>query len=453
MKHLFGSLQKVGKALMTPVAVLPAAALLLRFGVLWNIPVMTAAGDAIFANLAIIFAIGVAFGLAKNNNGVAALAGYVGYMIMTGIATTLNPDINMGVLAGMVSGVIAGTLYNRFNDLKLPDWLGFFGGKRSVAIITSFVMIPVGILFGYIWPAIQKGFDSVGYWLIDAGPVGTFVFGFLNRLLIPFGLHHVLNSITWFTFGEFEGATGDLSRFFAGDPTAGQFMTGFFPVMMFGLPAIAAAMYFSAKKANRHAVGGMFISVALTSFLTGITEPLEFMFMFLAPVLYAVHALLTGVSLALVEALGIKHGFGFSAGAIDYVVNYNLATNALMLIPIGLVFGAVYFVIFRWGIEHFDLPTPGRLDDETGNDALMDEMGISTVAKEYLKVVGGKSNIVDIDACITRLRLTLADNSGITEESVRALGASGLIKPNKTNIQIVVGTKAEIIAEEMKALV
>ncbi len=453
MNNVFGNVQKVGKALMTPVAVLPAAALLLRFGVLWNIPVMTAAGDAIFANLAIIFALGVAFGLAKNNNGVAALAGYVGYVTMTGIATTMNADINMGVLAGMISGILAGVIYNKFYNLKLPEWLGFFGGKRSVAIITSFIMVPVGILFGYIWPAIQNGFDSIGNWLIGAGAVGTFVFGFLNRLLIPTGLHHVLNSITWFTFGEYDGATGDLSRFFAGDPTAGQFMTGFFPIMMFGLPAVALAIYFAAKKQNRHAVGGMLFSVAFTSFLTGITEPLEFMFMFLAPALYGVHAVLTGVSMAVVQMLGIKHGFGFSAGAIDYFVNFNIATQPLLLIPIGLVFAVVYFVIFKWAIEKFDLPTPGRMDDETGDDALMEEMGVSAVAREYLKIIGGKENIIDIDACITRLRLTLKDNSMVTAEAVKALGASGLIKPNKSNIQIVVGTKAEIIAEEMKSLV
>jgi len=452
MNKTLGNIQKVGKALMTPVAVLPAAALLLRFGVLLDVPVMTAAGDAIFANLAVIFAIGVAFGLAKNNQGVAALAGYVGYQVMTGIATTMNPDINMGVLAGMVAGIIAGLLYNKFYNLKLPDWLGFFGGKRSVPIITSFVMIAVGVLAGYIWPAIQGGIDGVGNWMIGAGALGVFAFGFLNRLLIPFGLHHVLNSITWFVFGEYNGATGDLNRFFQGDPTAGAFMTGFFPIMMFGLPAVALAIYFAAKKQNRAAIGGMLFSVAFTSFLTGITEPIEFMFMFLAPVLYFIHSLLTGFALALTELLGIKHGFGFSAGAIDYVVNFNLATKPLLLIPIGLAFGAVYFVIFRYAIEKFDLPTPGRLDDETGNDEIMNNLGTSKVAEEYIKLIGGKSNIVEVDACITRLRLILKDTSGITEAKVKELGASGLIVLSKTSIQIVVGTKAEIIAEEMKSL-
>lgn len=438
---------------MTPVAVLPAAAILLRLGVLWNVPVMTAAGDAIFANLAIIFAIGVAFGLAKNNQGVAALAGYVGYVTLTGIATTINPDINMGVLGGIISGILAGTMYNRFFNIKLPDFLGFFAGKRFVPIITSFASIALGVVFGYIWPPIQAVIDGIGNWMIGAGPLGVFSFGFLNRLLIPTGLHHVLNNIVWFVFGEFDGATGDLHRFFAGDPTAGQFMTGFFPIMMFALPAVALAIYYSAKKQNRKAVGGMLISVAFTSFLTGITEPLEFMFMFLAPVLYGVHAFLTGIALALTEILGIKHGFGFSAGAIDYIVNFNLATKPLLILPIGLAFGAVYFVIFRVVIEKLNLPTPGRLDDETGNEDLIAELGISKVASEYVKLLGGKENILDVDACITRLRLTLNDNSAVTEEAVKALGASGLIKPNKSNVQIVVGTKAEIIADEMKALV
>lgn len=453
MKGSLGKLQKVGKALMTPIAVLPAAALLLRFGALWELPVMSAAGGAIFDNLPIIFAIGVAFGLAKNNHGVAALAGYIGYEVMTGIATTIDADINMGVLAGMVAGIIAGSLYNKFYNVMLPDWLAFFGGKRAVPIITSFVMIAVGVLFGYIWPAIQGVMNGAGNWLIGAGTIGIFVFGFLNRLLIPFGLHHVLNSITWFTFGEYHGVTGDLSRFFAGDPTAGAFMTGFFPIMMFALPAVALAIYFAAKKQNRTVIGGMLFSVAFTSFLTGITEPIEFMFMFLAPVLYVIHAVFTGLAGVVVYLFGIKHGFGFSAGVIDYIVNYNLATKPILLIPIGLIFAVVYFIIFKWAIEKFDLPTPGRLDDESGNESIMKRLGIPRIAAEYVKLVGGKSNIVEIDACITRLRLILKDNSMLNGSNVKVLGASGLIKPNATNVQIVVGTQAEIIAEEMKLLI
>ncbi len=450
MNQSFGKLQKVGKALMTPVAVLPVAAILLRLGVLWDIPIITAAGAAIFDNLALLFAIGVAFGLAKNNQGAAGLAGAVGYLVITKVATTMNADINMGVLAGMISGIMAGALYNKFYNISLPDWLGFFGGKRFVPIVTSFAALALGILFGYIWPPIQNGLDGVGNWMIGAGALGVFSFGFLNRLLIPFGLHHVLNSIVWFVFGEFGGATGDLGRFFAGDPEAGIFMAGFYPVMMFGLPAAALAIYTTAKKENKPAIAGMLFSVAFTSFLTGITEPIEFMFMFLAPVLFVAHALLTGLSMAVVQGLGILHGFGFSAGFIDYTINWGLATKPMMLIPVGLAFGAVYYFLFVFIIKKFNLPTPGRLDDETGDDSKISELGISGIAAEYIKVLGGASNIEDVDSCITRLRLTLKDNTIVTDDALKALGASGVIRPNKKNIQVIVGTKANNIAEEIK---
>ena len=450
MNQSFGKLQKVGKALMTPVAVLPVAAILLRLGVLWNIPIVTAAGAAIFDNLALLFAIGVAFGLAKNNQGAAGLAGAVGYLVMTNIATTINGDINMGVLAGMIAGVVAGSLYNKFYNISLPDFLGFFGGKRFVPIVTSFATLALGIMFGYVWPPIQNFLDGVGNWMIGAGAIGVFSFGFLNRLLIPFGLHHVLNSIVWFVFGEFGGATGDLGRFFAGDPNAGIFMAGFYPVMMFGLPAAALAIYTTAKKENRAAVAGMLISVAFTSFLTGITVPIAFMFMFLAPVLFVAHAVLTGLSMAVCQSLGVLHGFGFSAGFIDYTVNWGLATKPIMLIPIGLVFGVVYYFLFVLIIKKLDLPTPGRLDDESGDETLINELGVSGIAAEYIKALGGASNIEDVDSCITRLRLTLKDNTIVEDSALKALGATGVIRPNTKNIQVIVGTKANNIAEEMK---
>lgn len=452
MKNMFGNVQKVGKALMTPVAVLPVAAILLRLGVLWEMDIITAAGAAVFDNLALLFAIGVAFGLAKNNQGAAGLAGAVGYLVITNVATTMDPDINMGVLAGMVAGILAGVLYNKYHDIKLPEFLGFFGGKRFVPIVTSFAALAIGILFGYIWPSIQGGIDSVGNWMIGAGSIGLFSFGFLNRLLIPTGLHHVLNSIVWFVFGEYGGATGDLHRFFAGDPTAGAFMAGFYPVMMFGLPAVALAMYTTAKKENKAAVGGLLFSVAFTAFLTGITEPLEFMFMFLAPGLYVIHAVLTGISMAVTHSLGILHGFGFSAGFIDYFINYGLATKPLMLLPLGLAFGAAYYGLFVFVIQKFDLPTPGRVEDETGDEAVIEEKGVPAIAEEYFNVLGGRENIDDIDACITRLRLTLKDNTIVDDAKLKALGASGSIKPNNKNIQVIVGTKAEIIAEQMKTL-
>lgn len=451
MNQTFGRLQKIGKALMLPVAVLPIAGLLLRFGVLLDIKVMTAAGSAIFDNLPLLFAIGVAVGLAKGNQGAAGLAGTVSYFTITTIAKVYNDKINMGVLAGIIAGVLAGNLYNKYHDIKLPDWLGFFGGKRFVPIVTSLASILVGIASGYIWPTIQFGIDGVGNWLIGAGSLGVFVFGVLNRLLLPLGLHHILNSIVWFVFGTFNGKTGDLNRFFAGDPTAGSFMTGFFPIMMFGLPAAALAMYFAAKKENRHMVGGALFSVAFTAFLTGITEPIEYLFMFLAPPLYLIHALLTGTALAVCHMLGIHDGFSFSAGAVDYIVNFSAAQKPLLLIPIGLVYGAIYFFLFYFAIKKFDLQTPGRTDEDAeGVNIAIKDRGVGSVSKEYFEALGGKANLVEVDSCITRLRLTVNDATKIDEARIKSLGASGIVKPNNKNIQVIVGTSAELIAEEMK---
>jgi PTS system N-acetylglucosamine-specific IIC component len=286
MKKFLAFLQKLGKALMTPIAVLPAAAILLRRGApdVLNLPWMFAAGGAIFDNLALIFAIGIAIGLAKENNGVAAIAATAGYFILTKVATTFNDKINMGVLAGIIMGIVAGLLYNKYKDIKVPSYLGFFGGKRFVPIVTSLAALILGVFSGYVWPMIQNGISSFGNFVVSTGPIGAMVYGFLNRALIPIGLHHVLNSLVWFQFGEFTNAagkvvTGDLSRFFAGDPTAGTFMTGFFPIMMFGLPAACLAIVRAAKPENRKAISGMFIGIAATSFLTGITEPIEFSFM------------------------------------------------------------------------------------------------------------------------------------------------------------------------------
>ncbi|RKD21644.1 PTS sugar transporter [Caminicella sporogenes] len=438
---------------MLPVAVLPAAGLLLRLGApdVFNIPFIMKAGDAIFSNLALLFAIGVAVGLAFDNAGAAGLAGAVGYLVLTNAVVTINKDINMSVLAGIISGIVAGVMYNKFHDIKLPDWLGFFGGKRFVPIITATISVLLALIFGYIWPPIQSGIHATGEWIIKAGVLGVFAFGFLNRLLIPVGLHHVMNSFVWFVFGEYNGKTGDLSRFFAGDPTAGSFMAGFFPIFMFALPAAAFAMIKMAKKENRKAIAGAMISVALTSFLTGITEPVEFIFMFLAPVLYITHAILTGVSMAVVYMLGIKHGFTFSAGAIDYFLNMGLSTKGWLIIPIGIVFGIIYYIVFVYAIKKLDLPTPGRMDDEgdltAGN---MENKELSNIAVAYIEKLGGIDNLEEIDACITRLRLTLKDNSIVDDNELKKLGASGVIRPNSKNIQVVVGTKAEIIADAMK---
>ncbi|WP_430882621.1 N-acetylglucosamine-specific PTS transporter subunit IIBC [Fusibacter sp. JL216-2] len=464
MQSVFGKLQKVGKALMLPIAVMPAAAILLRLGA--GVPgieglladIMLKAGAGIFDNLYLLFGIGVALGLAKGNHGAAALAGAIGVLVCKNVYEVINPDINTGVMVGMIMGVIAGSLYNKYHDIKLPEFLGFFGGKRFVPIITSFVAVGVGILFGYVWPAIQTGIDSIGNAAIQAGPLGTFFFGFGNRLLIPVGLHHVLNSIFWFTFGSFTNAAGevvngDLWRYFAGDPTAGIYMAGWYPVMMFGLPAACFAMYRAAKPENRKAVGGMLFSIAFTSFLTGITEPIEFLFVYIAPGLYLVHAIMSGAALAITQLLGILHGFGFSAGLIDYVLNMHLATNGLLLIPLGLVFSVIYYIVFKFMIEKFNIETPGRMEEISDDvDNAIADKGVASVAIEYFNLLGGHDNIVEVDSCITRLRLTLKDNSHIEDGPLKKLGAAGVIKPNSKNMQVVVGTHAELIAEEMKKM-
>ena len=469
--NILGYLQKLGKALMLPIAVLPVAALLLRLGQgdLLGIPFMAEAGGAIFGNLPLLFAMGIAVGLSKDNAGAAALAGAVGYFVLTAAAGTINPDINMSFFGGIIAGIVAGHCYNRFHATQLPTYLGFFSGKRLVPIMTGLIILVVAWVAGYVWPFIQNGIDAFGHGIAESGSVGHFLYGTLNRALIPFGLHHVLNSYFWFGLGDFTNAagevfSGDLNRFFAGDPTAGVFMTGFFPVMMFGLPGAALAMYLTAKPENRSQVGGVLFSVGLTSFLTGITEPLEFMFMFMAPVLYIVHAIMTGISLVLTNAFGILAGFGFSAGLFDMVLNWGLATNPVTLVILGLVYFASYFGIFYGLIRVMNLKTPGREDTvvatetvaptETAavNKPAKGKPSKSDVALNYASALGGFENLTKIDACITRLRLTLKDTSVVDEPAIKALGAAAVVRIGSNNIQVVIGPEAEIIADEMKSL-
>ncbi len=446
---------------------LPVAALLLRFGQpdLLNVPFIAQAGGAIFDNLALIFAIGVASSWSKDNAGSAALAGAVGYFVMTKAMVTINPEINMGVLAGIITGLVAGAVYNRWAGIKLPDFLSFFGGKRFVPIATGFFCLILAAIFGYVWPPVQHAIHSGGEWIVSAGALGSGIFGFINRLLIPTGLHQVLNTIAWFQIGEFTNAAGavfhgDINRFYAGDGTAGMFMSGFFPIMMFGLPGAALAMYLAAPKARRPMVGGMLLSVAITAFLTGVTEPLEFLFMFLAPLLYLLHAVLTGISLFIATALGIHAGFSFSAGAIDYVLMYSLpaaSKNVWMLLVMGVVFFFVYFLLFSAVIRMFNLKTPGREDkaaDVVTEEANSNtEEGLTQLATSYIAAVGGTDNLKAIDACITRLRLTVGDSAKVNDAACKRLGASGVVKLNKQTIQVIVGAKAESIGDEMKKVV
>ncbi|PLI26671.1 PTS N-acetyl glucosamine transporter subunit IIABC [Klebsiella pneumoniae] len=465
--NILGFFQRLGRALQLPIAVLPVAALLLRFGQpdLLNVPFIAQAGGAIFDNLALIFAIGVASSWSKDNAGSAALAGAVGYFVMTKAMVTINPEINMGVLAGIITGLVAGAVYNRWAGIKLPDFLSFFGGKRFVPIATGFFCLILAAIFGYVWPPVQHAIHSGGEWIVSAGALGSGIFGFINRLLIPTGLHQVLNTIAWFQIGEFTNAAGavfhgDINRFYAGDGTAGMFMSGFFPIMMFGLPGAALAMYLAAPKARRPMVGGMLLSVAITAFLTGVTEPLEFLFMFLAPLLYLLHAVLTGISLFIATALGIHAGFSFSAGAIDYVLMYSLpaaSKNVWMLLVMGVVFFFVYFLLFSAVIRMFNLKTPGREDkaadlvtEEANSNT---EEGLTQLATSYIAAVGGTDNLKAIDACITRLRLTVGDSAKVNDAACKRLGASGVVKLNKQTIQVIVGAKAESIGDEMKKVV
>lgn len=471
-----GMFQPLGRALMLPIAVLPIAGLLLRMGQpdLLDIRFIAAAGDAIFHNLGLLFAIGVAVGFARDGNGAAALAGAVCFLVATNGAETLltlpaeigsglSDDVSKAVVTayrqaaigrlsvpiGVLSGLTAGGFYNRFGAIKLPEYLAFFGGRRFVPIISGLAGLVLALAFGLGWSTLNGAIDALSHALVAAGPVGLFVYGALNRLLLVTGLHHILNNIVWFVVGDYHGATGDLNRFFAGDPAAGSFMAGFFPVMIFGLPAACLAMYRSARPERRSEVGGMLLSLALTAMLTGVTEPIEFTFMFLAPALYGLHAALTGASMALMDALGIRLGFGFSAGLLDYALNFGRATRPLLLLPVGAAYAAIYYSTFRFFILRFDLPTPGR-DVEGPKIASRTASDPRNRASLFIEALGGHGNLISIEACTTRLRLIVADQAAIDEVALKSLGARGVIRPSARDIQVVIGPTADQLAREMR---
>ncbi|MGH3325785.1 MAG: PTS transporter subunit EIIC, partial [Streptomyces sp.] len=395
-----GVAQRIGRSLMLPIATLPAAALMVRLGQpdMLGRPglpdslnrvaeFLAKGGGALIDNMPLLFAVGIAVGFAKKSDGSTALAAVVGYLVFKNVlgaftdgnlpkvpkvvggkVAQVAAPVDAGVLGGVVMGLVVALLYQRYYRKKLPDWLGFFGGRRLVPILSAFAGLFLGVIFGYIWPVLGSGLHNFGAWLVGSGAAGAGVYGVANRALIPIGMHHLLNAFPWFQAGSYKGQHGDIARFLAGDPSAGQFMTGFFPIMMFALPAACLAMYHCARRDRRKFVGGLMLSLALTAFITGVTEPIEFSFMFIAPVLYAIHALLTGVSMGLAWALGMKDGFGFSAGAIDFVLNLGIATNPWGLMLLGLVFGALYYVVFRVAIIKFDLPTPGREPQEPAEE-------------------------------------------------------------------------------------
>jgi PTS system N-acetylglucosamine-specific IIC component len=455
--------QALGRALMLPIAVLPVAGLLLRLGQpdLLNLAPVAAAGDAIFSNLGLIFAIGVAVGLARENHGAAGLAGAVGFFVTTKGAEVLlglppaeaaRQLAKLSVPIGIISGLLAGYLYNRYSNIKLPDYLAFFGGKRFVPIAAGGTGLVLAFVVGYSWPVLSAGMDGLSRGVVAAGEAGLFVYGVLNRALIVTGLHHILNNVAWFIVGDFNGATGDLKRFFAGDPAAGVFMSGFFPVMMFGLPAACLAMYRTAAPEKRAATGGLLLSMALTSFLTGVTEPIEFTFMFLAPALYALHAVLTGAAMVTMDLLQVRLGFSFSAGFFDYVINYGKATRPLLLIPVGAAYFALYYFLFRYFILRFNLRTPGREAGEAAAPspevASGDEL---EVAGAYIRALGGAANLDHVDACTTRLRLELGNRDRVDAEALKRLGARGTVRVGERGLQVVVGPMADQIASAIRS--
>lgn len=453
----FSSIQALGRALMLPIAMLPVAGLLLRFGQpdLLNIQAIADAGNAIFANLPLLFAIGVAVGFAKDNNGASGLAGAVGYLILVAMLKAINKDIDSGVFGGIIIGSIAGFLYNRYKDIKLPDFLSFFGGKRFIPIATGVSAVILGVAMGYIWPPIQNGLHTFSQWMAESGQVGMFLYGLSNRLLLVTGLHHVLNSLFWFQLGDFTNAQGvvvhgDIARFMAGDPTAGFFQAGFFPIMMFGLPAMCLAMYTTAHSKNKKMVAGLLLSMALTSFLTGITEPIEYSFVFLAPVLYVIHAILTGVSMAMMELLHVRLGFSFSAGAIDYVLFFKLAQNPLLMLPVGVIMFVLYYAIGVFFIKKFDLRTIGRESEEEIEAAKVALISNDSVEMQYINALGGAKNLINVDACTTRLRLVVVSSENINKPVLKALGAKGFVTPAADSVQVILGPQAEIVASKIR---
>ncbi len=483
MTSILEKLQPLGRALMLPIAVLPVAAILLRLGQpdIWAwapamqpvLPFIAAAGNAIFSNLGLLFAIGVAVGLAKENHGAAGLAGVVCFLVMTEGAKAIiavpsselaglagkSVDLaanafkadaiaKLSVPAGLISGLVAGALYNRFHAIKLPDYLAFFGGRRFVPIAAGFAGLFLGAALGFGFAEVSNGMDALSHAVLSAGPFGLFAYGVLNRLLIVTGLHHILNNLAWFIVGDFHGTTGDLKRFFAGDPTAGKFMSGFFPVMMFGLPAACLAMYQEALPSRRKAVGGLLLSMALTSFLTGVTEPIEFSFMFLAPALYAIHAILTGAAMVVMDMLNIKLGFGFSAGLFDFLLNLQKATNPWWLGAVGLVYFALYYGLFRFAIRAFDLKTPGREEDDA--EVLDSTVAETERGRAFVAALGGSKNINTVDACTTRLRLILVDGSAADDRALKGLGARGIVRPSANAVQVVLGPIADQVAGEIR---
>lgn len=484
-------LQKLGKALMLPVACLPICGILMGIGYLMCPSTMQGgevtgivqmigfflvkAGGALIDNIAILFAIGVGVGMADDNDGTGGLAALASWLMITsllstGVVTTMMPSIAENAKAslafskiqnpfiGILAGVIGSTCYNKFKGTKLPDWLSFFSGKRCVTIIAGVVSIVTAAILLFAWPLIFGGLVALGEGIASLGAVGAGIYAFLNRLLIPFGLHHALNNVFWFdTIG-----LGDLTHFWAGETSAdvnwslGMYMSGFFPCMMFGVPGAALAMIQTAKTNKRKVAIGLVGSAAICAFVCGVTEPFEFSFMFLAPVLYLIYAALYGIFTVITVMLGFRAGFSFSAGATDLLFSASLpaAAKTWLILPLGLAAFVVFYLVFRFAIVKFDLKTPGREDDdvEAEKSVTLSNNDFTEVAKIVLEGVGGKENVASLDNCITRLRFEIKDYTKVDEKKIKSAGVAGVIRPNKTAVQVIVGTKVQFVADEMKKM-
>ncbi|WP_028545028.1 glucose PTS transporter subunit IIA [Paenibacillus taiwanensis] len=456
-----GSLQQLSRALMQPLMALPAVAILLAIAQLlsslgfadasvW----MDWAGKTMLNMMPYLFAVGVALGL-SNNEGNAGFAALVGMFIFHQLLEYTTPAgitiVQPTILIGVLFGVVASLAHDRFHHFQLPEYLQFFGGPRFVMIVMSLCSVGLSFVLVSIMPFLEQGVTFVGDEILAMGSFGVFLYGVLHRVLVAFGLHHLLNNIVWFQVGSYNDTsgmsfTGDLPRFFAGDPTAGTYMAGLFPIMMFALPAVAMAIIHESREDLRPKVYKTFLSAAFLSMFTGITEPIEFAFLFAAPYLFVVHALLTGAAMWLTAELGIHHGFSFSAGALDYIVNFHLSTNAIWLIPIGVGFAVIYYVLFRFAIHRFQIPTPGRVEG-----SLLDDMAGDLIHRVPLiiQALGGKDNLVDIQACITRLRLRVHNDKLIDRRTLRSLGAAGVLRLGGGHVQVVFGTYSEILRDEM----
>lgn len=429
---------------------------------------LISAGSAVLNFLPILFAVGVAVGMAKDRDGSAALSGLVGYLVITTVLSAENVALLQGsdpesvnaaffnienVFVGILSGLMAGALYNRYSKVQLPDALAFFSGRRLVPILTAAVMLGVSMILLVIWPIAYSGLVAFGTWISNLGVFGAGMYGFFNRLLIPTGLHHALNSVFWFDVV----GINDIANFWSGEGVkgvTGMYQAGFFPIMMFGLPAAALAMYHTAKTSRKKQAAALLMAAAFASFFTGVTEPIEFSFMFLAPALYVVHALLTGLSLMIAAAFQWTAGFSFSAGFIDFFLSSRLplANQPYMLILLGLVFAVIYYYLFRFLIVTFDMKTPGREDEE---EAVNEGVSVSTdnrfavMAKEIYEALGGDENVVSVDHCATRLRIEVKDRNAVDQEKIKATGVPGVHVVGKQQIQVIVGTQVQAIADEI----